>query len=172
MEALRLLCAFLSLLLVPVDVADAQPVKTFPKATEDSQRMDRLGAVLKRHVAKLRSTARAELVFLVDSSASVGAGNFLNELRFVRKLLADFTVSLDATRVALVTFSSKKRVLREVDHITRPTDTNHKCLLLNTQLAHVKYAGGGTFTLGAVLEAQVSACSVVFFVTTGLVRQN
>ena len=53
-----------------------------------------LGQVLKTRVQALRHVPcqRVELVFLVDSSASVGAENFFNELKFVRKLLADFTV--------------------------------------------------------------------------------
>ena len=41
----------------------------------------------------------ADLVFLVDSSASVGAETFYNEIKFIRKLLADFTVSENTTRV-------------------------------------------------------------------------
>ena len=53
---------------------------------------------------------RIELVFLVDASASVGAENFFNEIKFVKKLLADFAVSYNQTRVAVVTFSSKHKV--------------------------------------------------------------
>jgi von Willebrand factor type A domain len=48
----------------------------------------------------------ADLVFLVDSSASVGADNFYNEIKFIRKLLADFTVSMNTTRVVVITYSS------------------------------------------------------------------
>ncbi len=57
------------------------------------------------------TTYQVELVFLVDSSASVGAENFFNELKFVKKLLADFTVSTETARVAVITFSSKNRVV-------------------------------------------------------------
>lgn len=53
---------------------------------------------------------RVELVFLVDASASVGAENFFNEIKFVKKLLADFAVSYNQTRVAVITFSSKSKV--------------------------------------------------------------
>ena len=53
----------------------------------------------------------ADLVFLVDSSASVGAENFYNEIKFIRKLLADFTVSLNTTRVVIITYSSVNQVL-------------------------------------------------------------
>ncbi|XP_065290015.1 sushi, von Willebrand factor type A, EGF and pentraxin domain-containing protein 1-like [Dermacentor albipictus] len=146
----------------------------YPGPTPKSERLNALGAILKRHVSKLRSAPRAELVFLVDSSASVGAENFVNELRFVRKLLADFTVSHDRTHVALVTFSSKKKVVREVDHITAPSAENHKCALHNRQLAGARYSGGGTFTLGAMKEAmdilrfaREDSVKAVFLVTDG-----
>ncbi|KAH8035243.1 hypothetical protein HPB51_004484 [Rhipicephalus microplus] len=156
-------------------LAEGRSLRTrYPGPTPESERLHALGGILKRHVAKLRSAPRAELVFLVDSSASVGAENFVNELRFVRKLLADFTVSRDRTRVSLVTFSSKKKVVREVDHITLPSFDNHKCALHNRQLAGVKYSGGGTFTLGAMKEAmdilkfaREDAAKAVFLVTDG-----
>ena len=51
-----------------------------------SSKVDRLGAVLKSGVSRLRGRAEADLVFLVDSSASVGADNFRNEIKFVRKV--------------------------------------------------------------------------------------
>ncbi len=49
-------------------------------------------------------------MFLVDSSASVGADNFYNEIKFIRKLLADFTVSVNTTRVVVITYSSVNQV--------------------------------------------------------------
>ena len=118
-----------------------------------------LGATLKKYVHNLRYTAnrKVDIVFLVDSSASVGETNFLNELKFVRKLLADFRVDQNTTRVALITFSSPSRVVREVDQLSAPSSRHHKCSLLEEELPAIKYTGGGTFTLGAVQEAQVSA---------------
>jgi CUB/sushi domain-containing protein len=53
-------------------------------------------------------------VFLVDSSASVGADNFYNEIKFIRKLLADFTVSMNTTRVVVITYSSVNQA--SLDH--------------------------------------------------------
>jgi len=55
-------------------------------------------------------------VFLVDSSASVGADNFESELKFVRKLLADFTVSENATHVAVIAYSSPDSVVMFVQY--------------------------------------------------------
>lgn len=146
-----------------------------PKPLERSK-VDILGAVLKQQVEELRQVQdrQVELVFLVDSSASVGAENFFNELKFVKKLLADFTVEYDATRVALVTFSSRNRVVKHVDHVSSPTEENHKCALLENQLPTITYQGGGTYTLGAMLQAQEvlararpNATKAVFLVTDG-----
>ena len=121
------------------------------------ERVDHLGEILKRRVEEIRRTAnkQVDLVFLVDSSASVGLENFFDELKFVKKLLSDFTVAVDDTRVAVITFSSKALVVRHIDYLSQPNSDNHKCSLLE-ELPKIRYAGGGTFTLGAVLEAKVS----------------
>ncbi|XP_069692830.1 sushi, von Willebrand factor type A, EGF and pentraxin domain-containing protein 1-like isoform X3 [Periplaneta americana] len=109
-------------------------------------------AVLLTHDRK--SMTMVELVFLVDSSASVGSDNFESELKFVRKLLADFTVSENATRVSVIAYSSPDNVVRHIDYITSPSSENHKCRLLHSELPSIKYTGGGTYTRGALLEAQ------------------
>lgn len=135
-----------------------------------------LGEVLKNGVDALRKRPdkSVDLLFLVDSSASVGAENFFNELKFVKKLLADFTVAFNNTRVAVVTFSSKTKVVRHIDHLTNASEENHKCRLLDQQLPMIKYSGGGTFTLGALLEAKrilgsarPKAAKAVFLITDG-----
>ena len=48
--------------------------------------VDKLGSILKRRVTRLRQESEIDLVFLVDSSASVGSQNFANEIKFVRKV--------------------------------------------------------------------------------------
>lgn len=45
-----------------------------------------------------------EIVFVVDSSGSVGSNNFPSEIKFVTRFLADFHISHDQTRVAFVNF--------------------------------------------------------------------
>lgn len=124
----------------------------------EKSKVDVLGSVLKKQVESLRKTPNKELelVFLIDSSASVGAENFFNELKFVKKLLADFTVEYNATRVSVITFSSRNRVVKHIDHVSNISEQNHKCSLFEEQLPTINYQGGGTYTLGAVLQAQVS----------------
>ncbi|KAG8226943.1 hypothetical protein J437_LFUL004661, partial [Ladona fulva] len=141
-------------------------------------KVDILGGILKRLLRRLKESTdpRVELVFLVDSSASVGTENFFNEIRFVRKLLSDFTITSEAVRVALVTFSSKHRIIRHIDHL-KPDPSgikNHKCSLMQEELPRITYTGGGTYTLGAMLEAEAilrnarkGARKVVFLITDG-----
>lgn len=125
----------------------------------EKSKVDVLGSVLKKQVESLRKTPNKELelVFLIDSSASVGAENFFNELKFVKKLLADFTVEYNATRVSVITYSSRNRVVKHIDHVSMVSVHNHKCSLFDEQLPTISYQGGGTYTLGAVLKAQVSS---------------
>lgn len=120
-------------------------------------KVERLGQAFKRNVRELREKSSClDLVFLVDESSSVGANNFLSELRFVRKMLSDFPVSPENTRVALVTFSSKTHVVTRVDHISAPKSNQHKCSLFNQEIPAINYKGGGTYTKGAFQRAAVS----------------
>ncbi|GAA6094258.1 sushi, von Willebrand factor type A, EGF and pentraxin domain-containing protein 1 isoform X1 [Tachysurus ichikawai] len=129
-------------------------------------KIERLGQTFKRNVRLLRERAgRLELVFLVDESSSVGATNFRNELHFVRKMLSDFPVASEATRVALITFSSKNHVLTRVDYISAPKAHQHKCALFNKEIPAITYRGGGTYTRGAFQRAAVSVwtCSMCVY---------
>lgn len=121
-------------------------------------KVERLGQVFRRNVRLLRERGGClDLVFLVDESSSVGASNFGSELRFVRKLLSDFPVAPEATRVALVTFSSKSHVVTRVDYVSAPKAHQHKCSLFSKEIPSITYRGGGTYTRGAFQRAAVRA---------------
>ncbi|XP_063042299.1 sushi, von Willebrand factor type A, EGF and pentraxin domain-containing protein 1 isoform X3 [Engraulis encrasicolus] len=140
-------------------------------------KVERLGQTFKQSVRELRErslNASMDLVFLVDESSSVGAANFRLELRFVRKLLSDFPVAPEETRVALVTFSSKSHVVTRVDHISAPRAHQHKCSLFNQEIPAITYRGGGTYTKGAFQRAaqilqnsRRNASKVIFLITDG-----
>ncbi|XP_063401402.1 sushi, von Willebrand factor type A, EGF and pentraxin domain-containing protein 1-like [Mytilus trossulus] len=135
-----------------------------------------LGSALKKHIHLLRKTSetKVDLIFLVDSSASVGKSNFGNELKFVRKLLADFVVDNNHTKIAVITFSSRRFVLRQIDYITPQPQEKHKCTLIDDDLPNIRYKGGGTYTLGAFREAKEvlksarhDASKAIFLITDG-----
>uniref|UniRef100_A0A8C4EAZ8 Sushi, von Willebrand factor type A, EGF and pentraxin domain-containing protein 1 n=1 Tax=Dicentrarchus labrax TaxID=13489 RepID=A0A8C4EAZ8_DICLA len=142
---------------------------------DTESKVERLGQAFKRNVRELREKSSClDLVFLVDESSSVGANNFLSELRFVRKMLSDFPVAPEDTRVALVTFSSKTHVVTRVDHISAPKSHQHKCSLFNQEIPAINYRGGGTYTKGAFQRAaqilrhsRSNATKVIFLITDG-----
>jgi hypothetical protein len=116
------------------------------------------GAILKSHAQALRRlpNRKVDLVFLVDSSTSVGEANFRNELKFVQRLSAGFIVDRHTTRVDVITFSSPNRVYRHVDYISNVVDDNQKCALLEEAMLKIPFIMGSTYTYGAMKEAQVS----------------
>lgn len=132
------------------------PAPPAPGEDAAESKVERLGQAFRRRVRRLRELSeRLELVFLVDESSSVGQANFLSELKFVRKLLSDFPVVPTATRVAIVTFSSKNNVVPRVDYISHRRAHQHKCALLSREIPAITYRGGGTYTKGAFQQAAV-----------------
>lgn len=132
------------------------PAPPAPGEDAPESKVERLGQAFRRRVRRLRDlSGRLELVFLVDESSSVGQANFLSELKFVRKLLSDFPVVPTATRVAIVTFSSKNNVVPRVDYISSRRAHQHKCALLSREIPAITYRGGGTYTKGAFQQAAV-----------------
>lgn len=90
-------------------------IKTRVNKLENSvikSKIDVISGVFKKSTNRLKSkNKKIDVVFLIDSSSSVGKTNFMSEIKFVKKLLSDFTVSFNNTRVAIVTFSSQGRVV-------------------------------------------------------------
>uniref|UniRef100_A0A671PAW8 Sushi, von Willebrand factor type A, EGF and pentraxin domain-containing protein 1 n=1 Tax=Sinocyclocheilus anshuiensis TaxID=1608454 RepID=A0A671PAW8_9TELE len=153
-----------------------QAAQTRQNLSESAEsKVERLGQVFRKNVRLLRERGGClDLVFLVDESSSMGASNFGSELRFVRKLLSDFPVAPEATRVALVTFSSKSHVVTRVDYVSAPTAHQHKCSLFSKEIPSITYRGGGTYTRGAFQRAaqilrhsRENATKVIFLITDG-----
>uniref|UniRef100_A0ABI7WK14 Sushi, von Willebrand factor type A, EGF and pentraxin domain containing 1 n=1 Tax=Felis catus TaxID=9685 RepID=A0ABI7WK14_FELCA len=151
------------------------PAPPAPGEDAAESKVERLGQAFRRRVRRLRELSeRLELVFLVDESSSVGQANFLSELKFVRKLLSDFPVVPTATRVAIVTFSSKNNVVPRVDYISHRRAHQHKCALLSREIPAITYRGGGTYTKGAFQQAaqilrhsRENSTKVIFLITDG-----
>ncbi|XP_034934877.1 sushi, von Willebrand factor type A, EGF and pentraxin domain-containing protein 1-like [Chelonus insularis] len=143
--------------------------------SKSSSKIEALASVLKAQVDQFRNYGdQVEIIFLVDSSSSVGLDNFNNEINFVRKLLSDLNIEPSATRVSLITFAGKGMIFRVVDQITNTAIISNKCNLLNDGLKNIKWTGGGTYTRGALLEAfsilrtsRTDARKVIFLITDG-----
>lgn len=75
-------------------------------------KLEVLGSVFRENLMAIKvGNKKVDLIFLIDASSSVGEENFKSEIKFVRKLLSDFPVSYNTTRVAIVTFSSNNKIV-------------------------------------------------------------
>lgn len=75
-------------------------------------RIHELSTILKQTIHRIRQQfKKIDIIFLIDSSSSVGKSNFHSELRFVIKFLSDFNVSYNYTRVSILTFSSQEKIV-------------------------------------------------------------
>lgn len=74
--------------------------------------LDAMSNVFRKVMTKIKMKyKKIDMVFLVDSSSSVGKENFENEISFVKRILSDLNVSFNYTRVALITYSSRSKIV-------------------------------------------------------------
>lgn len=87
------------------------------------EQLDSMSSTFRKIVNKMKiKHKKIEMMFLVDSSSSVGKENFASEISFVKRLLSDFNVSFNYTRVALVTFSSRSKIVSLVHLNLKPIE--------------------------------------------------
>lgn len=54
---------------------------------------------------------RYNLIFVIDSSGSIGAENYKNNFIFVERFLGGYQIAEDKTKVALITYGSSVRLI-------------------------------------------------------------
>jgi collagen type VI alpha len=59
---------------------------------------------------KICTGGQAEVVFVLDSSTSVGNSNWQKQLAFVTQIVKDLDIGADRTRVSLITYNTKAKV--------------------------------------------------------------
>lgn len=83
-----------------------------------NDQLDAMSKMFRKNMNKIKTKhKKIDMVFLVDSSSSVGKENFANEISFVKRLLTDFNVSFNYTRVALISFSSRSKIVSKTYYI-------------------------------------------------------
>uniref|UniRef100_K1PKC1 Collagen alpha-6(VI) chain n=1 Tax=Magallana gigas TaxID=29159 RepID=K1PKC1_MAGGI len=82
---------------------------------------------------------KADIMFLLDSSASEGATNFQHQLEFVQNFTDKFDIGPDAVQIGLATFSTKPHGYFWLNTYQNKTD------LVNAT-GYVPYLPGSTFT--------------------------
>jgi Mg-chelatase subunit ChlD len=85
----------------------------------------------------------ADIVFVVDSSGSIGADNFQKVRQFIRDVVMTFDVGPNSTRVGLVEYSTSAHIEFKLNEKTNRTD-------LLSAVDAIAYSGGGTSTSDAL----------------------
>ncbi|XP_021364449.1 uncharacterized protein LOC110457477 [Mizuhopecten yessoensis] len=87
--------------------------------------------------------AKADIVFLLDSSGSVGSSNFNKMLHFVQNVSDTFTIGPNDVQVGVDTFSTgHKAEFNMGSHLTKPS--------LLSAIGNIKYHSGSTHTGQAI----------------------
>lgn len=94
--------------------------------------------------------AKADIVFLLDSSSSEGSTNFETQLQFVSNFSSRFFIGPDAVQIGLATFSSNPQNQFWLNTYSNLSD------VLNA-LQNVPYTQGGTNTAEALSFAKNSS---------------
>ena len=94
--------------------------------------------------------AKVDLVFVVDGSGSIesyGKGNFKRCLNFVKRMVVSFKISKRFTRIGIVLFSYRARLIFSFNTYSRARD-------ILRAIDNIKYPSGGTKTGKAMSYAQ------------------
>ncbi|XP_076095674.1 matrilin-1-like [Mytilus galloprovincialis] len=92
------------------ELTDMASVPEYVFNVQDFSKLATLQATIKAlacNTDAIGCVEKADIVFLVDASGSVGATNFKKELEFVSTILSNFTIDPDHVQVGVVTFDSK-----------------------------------------------------------------
>ena len=98
-------------------------------------------------------TRGIDLIFVLDSSGSVGSTNFQNVKNFVSNLVSQLEIGPDNTQVGVINFATSVRI---EFHLNRYQDSSS----LLQAIANIPYTGGNTNT-GTALTTLLSEFSTV-----------
>ncbi|XP_078693731.1 collagen alpha-3(VI) chain-like [Branchiostoma floridae x Branchiostoma belcheri] len=106
---------------------------------------------------------RVDLVFVLDGTGSVGADNFERMKTFVQKMISDFEIGPEATRIGVVVYSHRAELAISLDAFEDGG-------ALQDAVAAIAYPGGYTRTGAAIDYTTTSAFSTRNGAREGVVR--
>ncbi|KAL5022346.1 hypothetical protein ScPMuIL_001501 [Solemya velum] len=101
------------------------------------------GAVSGARRAQSSCLQRADIVFLVDSSGSIGQNNFVKLQTFLKGIISKLDVGTDRVHVGVERFSSYPTMVFPLSRYTSTSQTNQA-------IDGIRYVGGGTNTADAL----------------------
>ena len=84
-------------------------------------------------------TSGIDIVFLLDSSGSIGSRNFVTMKNFVNNIVSNFDIGDNQARIGIIEFSTNASLILPLGSIN---NTNQ----LNTFIGNISYIGRGTRT--------------------------
>ena len=99
-------------------------------------------------------TRGIDLIFVLDSSGSVGSSNFQNVRNFVSNLVSQLEIGSDNTQVGLINYGSSYRI---EFHLNTHQDSSS----LLRAIGNVPYTNGASTNTGAALTTLLSEFSTV-----------
>ena len=93
-----------------------------------------------------------ELVFIIDSSGSIGEDNFKYIKEFVKGIVNEFTIGPNTTRIGLVLYSEKISVVFNLDD--GDLDTRDE---IKNRVDGLAYLASGTYT-GSAIHTATTEC--------------
>ena len=111
-----------------------------------------------------------DLLFVLDSSGSVGSSNFANLRNFVVDVIAQFEIRANSTRVGVIRYASSAAIVIQLGSINNVQQ-------LTTAINNIAFTGGGTSTHAALdlfptafVNARINEGTprVVILITDGL----
>ena len=88
----------------------------------------------------------ADILFIVDSSGSVGDSNFQKTLSFIKNMTKGFNVGPNDIQIGMITFDSKPYLQFHLNKFHNKNDVIHA-------VGRTKYTRGGTYTHQALKYA-------------------
>ncbi|KAI8484388.1 biological adhesion [Branchiostoma belcheri] len=108
-------------------------------------------------------SVRVDLVFVLDGTGSVGADNFERMKTFVQKMISDFEIGPEATRIGVVVYSHSAELAISLDAFEDGG-------ALQNAVAAIAYPGGYTRTGAAIDYTTTSAFSTRNGAREGVIR--
>ena len=86
---------------------------------------------------------KADIVFILDSSGSIGEANYEIMKDFVQNFTSELIIGPDDTQVGVVIYGNMAETV---------FDLNNNMTNLQDQISNIEYLGGGTNTAGGLME--------------------
>ncbi|KAL4222984.1 von Willebrand factor type A domain [Mactra antiquata] len=110
----------------------------------------------------------ADVMFVVDSSLSVGKTNFVKVKDFIKQMLGNFDIGLNTTRIGMIVYNTDAKISFNLDEYNNTQD-------IIDAIDNIKYSSGGTNTAQALelmrtqgfLHDRNVTSNIAFLITDG-----